>query len=327
MEKERVRRRDREITDPGEITAALRRFRWCTLGIGADGGMRLVPMCFGHSDGYLYFHSSHEGEKIDILSKNPSVVFVMSRIISVIGTDDIRYESVEGRGEVEFLTALEEKRQGIAILLRHFSGSVQEVGDSSLEGTCVFRVRITGMTMKRNPAFREKPVLETPRLLLRGLSRGDEAGLREAADHEAIAWGTAGVPHPYTLEDAVSFIEGRFDDFLGDSGGVFAVVEKESGSIVGCAGLIPGRKGSVEIGYWITPSRWNRGYCTEAVKRLIAFAMEDLGMHRVFALHFPDNPASGRVLEKAGMKREGVMKGCLEKGGEFLDAVLWAVTG
>jgi len=108
---------------------------------------------------------------------------------------------------------------------------------------------------------------------------------------------------------------------------VFAVVEKETGLIVGCAGISPNRKGSAEIGYWITPSRWNRGYCTEAVKRLIAFAREVMGMHRVFALHFPDNPASGRVLEKAGMTREGLLKGYHEKNGEFLDVAVWAVTG
>lgn len=322
-----MRRRDREITDPVEISGALRRFRSCTLGIGADGVTRLVPMCFGHSEGFLYFHCAREGEKIDILRRNPSVVFAMSRIISMVGTDDINYESVIGEGEAEFLKSREEKRKGIAILLMHFSGSRQEVSDSSLEAACVFRVRITAMTMKRNPAFREKPVLETPRLILRGLARGDEAELREAADHEAIARGTAGVPHPYTLADAASFVEGRCDDFLEGAGGVFAVVEKDSGAIVGCTGLIPGRRGSVELGYWITPSRWNRGYCTEAVRRLLAFAMEDMGMHRVFALHFPDNPASGRVLEKAGMQREGVLRGCLAKDGKFLDAVMWAVTG
>lgn len=322
-----MRRADREITDPAEIIGALGRFKHCTLGISADGRMRLVPMCFGHSENCLYFHSAPEGEKIDILRNNPSVAFGMSRIISVVGNDDILYESVAGEGEVEFLKELEEKRRGMEILLKSFSGSRQEVSDKSLEGTCVFRVRISGMTMKRHPAFREKPVLETSRLILRGLTKGDEAMLREAADHESIARGTAGLPHPYTLEDAVSFVSGRCDDFLGGRGGVFAVVEKESGLIVGCAGISTTRKGSAEIVYWITPSRWNRGYCTEAVIRLIAFGREVMGLHRISASHFPDNPASGRVLEKAGMTREGVLKGYLSRDGEHLDAVVWAVTG
>lgn len=322
-----MRRTDREITDPAELTGALGRFRSCTLGISAEGRMRLVPMCYGHSEGCLYFHSAPEGEKIEMLERNPSVVFGMSRIISVVGTDDIHYESVTGEGEVEFLSVADEKRRGMAILLKCFSGSTQEVSDQALEGTCVFRVRITGMTMKRNPAVWEKPVLETSRLILRGLSKGDEEQLRAAADHESIARGTAGLPHPYTIEDAVSFVGGRHNDFLGETGGVFAVVEKETGLIVGCAGISPTRKGSAEIGYWITPSRWNLGYCTEAVIRLIAFGREVMGLHRISANHFPGNPASGRVLEKAGMTREGVLKGYLFKNGEFLDVVVWAVTG
>lgn len=322
-----MRRTDREITDPAEIIGALGRFKHCTLGISADGRMRLVPMCFGYSEDCLYFHSAPEGEKIEILRKNPSVVFEMSRIISVVGTDDIHYESVAGEGEVEFLKALPEKRRGMEILLESFSGSRQEVSDKSLEGTCVFRVRISGMTMKRHPAVWEKPVLKTPRLILRGLTKGDEAELRAAADHESIARGTAGIPNPYTMEDAISFVGGRFNDFMGEAGGVFAVVERESGHIVGCVGISPNRKGSAEIGYWITPSRWNRGYCTEAVARLISFGREVMGLHRISANHFPDNPASGRVLEKAGMTREGVLKGYLSRDGEHLDAVVWAVTG
>ncbi|MFO7627359.1 MAG: GNAT family N-acetyltransferase [Candidatus Fermentibacteraceae bacterium] len=321
-----MRRTDREITDPFELIGALCRFKSCTLGISADGRMRLVPMCFGYSENCLYFHSATEGEKIEMLKRNPAVVFEMSRILAVVGTDDIHYESVIGEGEVEFLQTVAEKRVGMAVLLKSFSGSRQEVSDSSLEGTCVFRVRIAGMTMKRNPAVWEKPVLDTPRLVLRGFSKGDEAELRAAADHESIARGTAGLPHPYTLEDAVSFVSGRYNDFLGETGGVFAVVEKESGLIVGCAGISPTRKGAAEIGYWIIPSRWNRGYCTEAVKRLIAFGMEVMGLHRISANHFPDNPASGRVLEKAGMTREGVLKGYLTRDGEHLDAVVWAVT-
>lgn len=322
-----MRRTDREITDPEEIMGALGRFKSCTLGINSDGRIRLVPMCFGYSGNCLYFHSSPEGEKMDMLKRNPSVVFEMSRILAVVGTDDIYYESVLGEGEVEFLKAVEEKRLGMAVLLMSFSGSRQEVSDISLEGTCVFRVRITGMTMKRNPAVWEKPVLKTGRLILRGLSKGDEEELRAAADHETVARGTAGLPHPYTLEDAVSFVNGRYNDFLGEKGGVFAVVEKETGMMIGCAGISPTRKGSVEIGYWITPSRWNLGYCTEVVKTLIVFAREEMGMHRICAFHFPDNPASGRVLEKAGMTREGVLKGFLFKNGEYLDAVVWAVTG
>ncbi len=321
-----MRRADREVTDPGEITAAIRRYKVCTLGMSGEPGMRLVPMCFGFRDGCLYFHSAPEGEKISILRRDPRVVFEMGSIIEVVGDDDIHYESVIGHGTVEFLSAPEEKREGIRILLEWFSGSSRQVSDRALEGTCVFRVRIGSVSMKRNPGVIPKPVLETGRLLMRVFVPGDEEGLQRAADYSGIAEGTAGVPHPYTIDDASAFIQGRYNDFAGKTGGVFAIVEKESGEIVGCAGILRSKWDSAEIGYWITPGRWNRGYCTEAVERLIEYGFGKMELNRIFALHFPDNPGSGRVLEKAGMKREGLLRGYLKKGGEYRDAAIWAVT-
>ncbi len=320
-----MRRKDREVTDPGEISAAFRRFRTCTLGIEADGHVRLVPMCFGYSEGCLYFHSSFEGEKIGILKRNPAVTFESARILEVVGHDDIHYESIIGEGTVEFLDSVEEKRAGMAVLLGHFSGSATDVSDAALEGTCVFRVRIGHVSMKRNPAVWEKPVLETERLTLRAFSTADAEELRTAADHPVIAEGTAGVPHPYTLHDAEVFLSGRYNDFLGETGGVFAVVEKASDALIGCTGIMRTRTGSAEIGYWITPSRWNRGYCTEAVMAVLKYGFDRMGLHRISALHFTENPGSGRVLEKAGMQREGLLRGYLLKDGTYRDAVIWSV--
>lgn len=321
-----MRRVDREVTEPREINAAILRYKVCTLGISGSPGMRLVPMCFGFSDGCLYFHSATQGEKIGILRENPRVVFEMGKVLEVVGNDDIHYESVIGHGSVEFLESSEDKRAGIRILLESFSGSTHDVSDSSLENTCVFRVRIDRLSMKRNPGVFPKPELETERLLLRTFRGGDEEALQRAADFEEIAEGTAGVPHPYTEASASAFIEGRYNDFIGRTGGVFAVVENGSGEIVGCTGILRSKWESAEIGYWITPSRWNRGYCTEAVRRLIRYGFEEMGLHRIYALHFPLNPGSGRVLAKAGLEREGVLKGYMKKGGEYRDVVIWAIT-
>jgi len=323
--REEMRRADREITDPPEIQAALKRFKVCRLGLASEGKMRIVSMCFGHHEGFLYLHSAPEGEKIDMLKGNPGVVFEMGRILELVGRDDIHYESLMGEGTVTFLESIEEKRKGMAILQECFSGVADELSDRALNGTCVLMVKITALSMKRNPASWNKPVLETERLILRTLERGDEEVLRRAADYRDIAQGTLCLPHPYTLRDAENFIEGRFNDFLGKTGGVFGVLEKETGEFIGCIGIAPTIRNSAEIGYWITPSRWNRGYCTEAVKRLLVFGFQEMGLERICALHFPENPGSGQVLEKAGMVREGVLRGYLKKDGVRRDAVLWGI--
>jgi RimJ/RimL family protein N-acetyltransferase len=76
------------------------------------------------------------------------------------------------------------------------------------------------------------------------------------------------------------------------------------GKVIGSAGL--GRKddGGVELGYWIARPYWGRGYATEAARAVLEIARL-LGHGRVLAGHFVDNPASGRVLRKAGFRPLG----------------------
>jgi [ribosomal protein S5]-alanine N-acetyltransferase len=320
-----MRRKDREITDSNELRAAFGRFKVCRLGLMALGKIRVFPMCYGHREGYLYFHSSYDGEKVTMMRENPSVAFEMGRILQIVGTDDILYESLMGTGTVEFIENAEGKAEAIAILLRSFSGTNQEISPQALAGTCIFRVRILTVSMKRNPASWEKPVLETRRLTLRTFRAEDAEQLQAAANHAEISAGTAGVPFPYTIEDARSFIQSGSNDFLGSSGGVLAVIEKESGMIVGCVGINPVAGDRAEIGYWMTPKKWNMGYCSEAVARLIEYGFNEMGLNRIAAMHFPENPASGRVLKKAGMQMEGTLRQYLRKGEDNRDVVVWSV--
>ena len=72
--------------------------------------------------------------------------------------------------------------------------------------------------------------------------------------------------------------------------------------MIGSVGL--GRHGDdIELGYWIARSHWGQGYATEAARAVLGLA-EALGHRRIFAGHFADNPASGRVLAKAGFSAD-----------------------
>ncbi len=62
---------------------------------------------------------------------------------------------------------------------------------------------------------------------------------------------------------------------------------------------------SAQPGYWIGRPYWNRGYATGAGRAVLAFAFGEPGLNRVYAHHFSGNPASGRVLQKLGMRHEG----------------------
>ena len=65
---------------------------------------------------------------------------------------------------------------------------------------------------------------------------------------------------------------------------------------------------NVEIGYCYGSKYWGNGYATEALKCVINFFLNNCNMHLVEARHISGNPASGRVMEKAGMKKETILK-------------------
>ncbi|MEO3750043.1 GNAT family N-acetyltransferase [Streptomyces sp. B6B3] len=85
------------------------------------------------------------------------------------------------------------------------------------------------------------------------------------------------------------------------------IIERESGLVVGSIGLFwpPGDDGALEIGYGVVASRRGRGYASEATRALTAFALTAPGVHSVAAGVELSNPASVRVLEKAGFERCG----------------------
>lgn len=87
----------------------------------------------------------------------------------------------------------------------------------------------------------------------------------------------------------------------------WAVIERDSVELMGDAGLylLDGRGPEIELGYTLGRSWWGRGYATEAARALLASAFDDFGLDEVVAVADVANPASTRVLAKAGMEREG----------------------
>jgi RimJ/RimL family protein N-acetyltransferase len=139
----------------------------------------------------------------------------------------------------------------------------------------------------------------TERLLLRPAWPEDWAEILSGVDDEGVAMNLARVPWPYSEADARWWTTQPQDQCTPS----FLVVESASGRVIGSAGLAPG-EGEVEIGYWLRRDAWGRGYATEAARGVVEVARM-LGHRRVSAGHFADNPASGRVLRKAGLKPTG----------------------
>lgn len=118
------------------------------------------------------------------------------------------------------------------------------------------------------------------------------------------------LPWPYTVEDARWWLSAIKSDEQPEP----LITRRDTGAIVGGVGLI--QKDEVELGYWLTPTAWGQGYATEAACAMVAFARDSLGLTRIASGHFVDNPASGRVLAKAGFHPTGVLgtRHCLARG-------------
>jgi RimJ/RimL family protein N-acetyltransferase len=107
----------------------------------------------------------------------------------------------------------------------------------------------------------------------------------------------------------------------------FAVRSADDALIGGCGfdGFQAGTSHLAEVGYWLAKPYWGRGIMTAVVQRLCRHAFEEFGLAKITAHVFPLNQASARVLEKCGFREEGFLRKHFLKGGQFVDARLFAL--
>ncbi|GAB3251710.1 GNAT family N-acetyltransferase [Larkinella harenae] len=126
-----------------------------------------------------------------------------------------------------------------------------------------------------------------------------------------------GMPHPYTLNNAIQFIESVSQ---GAHGLVFGIYVDEQ--IAGISGIVPQtdiHRLSGEIGYWLGEPYWGRGIATIAIRHLIRYAFANTELIRLFAGVMPHNKASMRVLEKNGFGLDIIQRAAVYKEGKVLD--------
>lgn len=168
--------------------------------------------------------------------------------------------------------------------------------------------------------------IQTARLTLRPFTAEDAPAVYEYARHREVAATTATIPHPYSLEDAASWIERVQEHAAKGDVFNFGIALRASGQIIGAIDLrLEPENRAADLGYAIHPAHWNRGYVTEAARAVVEHGFEALNLNRIHAHHFAANPASGRIMEKIGMKREGVMIQRFCKWGVMHDTIHWAI--
>jgi ribosomal-protein-alanine N-acetyltransferase len=171
------------------------------------------------------------------------------------------------------------------------------------------------------------PQLVTERLLLRPFVDADAPIVERLAGLKQVADTTMNIPHPYPAGSAIGWIATHAAGW--ETGERLTLAACEAGTpseLIGAASLaITAAHAHAEVGYWIAPAMWGRGYATEATRALLALGFGELKLHRIQARHFTRNPASGRVMQKAGMKLEGVHRAIFRRNGRFEDVAIYAV--
>ena len=157
-------------------------------------------------------------------------------------------------------------------------------------------------------------ILEADRLLLRRPERRDIPAIVPLANDYDVAKNLSKLPHPYTAQDGETFVAMAEEKRAAGTDFNFAILRKSDGTFLGCIGLHLDQ-GEFEFGYWLGKPHWRQGFATEAARRLVLFAFEDLQAPSLWAGWFHDNPRSGHVLAKLGCKPKGFEKrACLARG-------------
>jgi [ribosomal protein S5]-alanine N-acetyltransferase len=185
---------------------------------------------------------------------------------------------------------------------------------------------VSAIDMDHSETPAELPTFLTPRLRLRPFRASDAPDVQRLAGEREIAANTMLIPHPYEDGVAETWIETHGSRFAAGTSLTLAIELRESNILVGAIGLeFQESDRNAELGYWIGRPFWNRGFCTEAARAMLSYGFRERDLYRIHAKHYRRNFSSGRVMEKIGMRREGLLRGHILKWGRFEDVEVWGI--
>ena len=152
----------------------------------------------------------------------------------------------------------------------------------------------------------------------------DERAVFEACqDSEIQQW--VPIPVPYRREHAHDWIADAESGWSEGRHGALAIADTSDDTFLGAIGLGPIDEHRASIGYWVVPAERGRGVATDAVRLLGRWALPRLSLQRLELYHFVGNDVSGRVAEKVGFRREGILRAYVVLRGEPRDCVMYSL--
>ena len=169
------------------------------------------------------------------------------------------------------------------------------------------------------------PTLHTERLLLREIIPADIQAVFEGLSHpDVIKY--YGVQYT-TLQATQEQMDWYANMIKEDTGRCWAISSKDNLEFYGVVTLPFWKKEHrcIDLGYWLMPQHWKKGFVTEALQEVIRYAFTEMNIHRIYAETEDDNPASIATLQKMGFEYEGKKKDCEIKNGRFISLDMYAL--
>jgi ribosomal-protein-alanine N-acetyltransferase len=155
----------------------------------------------------------------------------------------------------------------------------------------------------------EFPELITARLKLRRMQLSDLPSLMKYVNNPKISDQIFNIPYPYQEEDAVFRMNFVLQGFKNRERYVFAITYKDQDELIGEIGLhLDKANNHGQFGYWLGEPFWGKGIVSEALAAILKFGFTQLELNKIYATHYPDNPASGKVMIANHMIKEAELK-------------------
>ncbi|KAB8135752.1 GNAT family N-acetyltransferase [Gracilibacillus oryzae] len=180
--------------------------------------------------------------------------------------------------------------------------------------------------MEIEKIYGDLPVLETDRLILRKVTLEDVEDMFYYASNDDVSKYVTWDTHK-TIADAKGFVEFILQRYENKQVAPWGIEYKDNGKFIGTVDFVwwePLQR-TAEIGYVISKDYWGQGITTEAAREIIQFGFENMDLVRIQARCLTENIGSGRVMEKAGMTFEGVLRKALVMKGEHHDIKMYSI--
>ncbi len=334
-----MRKANQEITDPKVKEGILAQSNICRIAMNDAEAPYILPFNYGYRDNCLYIHSAAEGKKIDLIKNNSKVCFEIEDEAEIVKHEKAcnwatTYKSIVGYGKMSIINDYDEKCQALEIIMKqHGSTAHNHFEEKQVNAVVILKLTITHVTGKQSGNLsrkteKKKHCLDSERLHLVEIGREDIDNIHQLHSFpEVDEFNTLGIPE--SIEDTIKIVTPLIEAQKETPQKTFTwkILRKDTGEFAGLAGMTLSRDKFRlgELYYKLMPSQWGQGFATEVARALIQCGFEEFNLHKVEAGVATENHRSIRVLEKAGMTREGLRRKILPIRDEWKDNYHYAI--